>query len=87
MGTGRGNPGVKKAVITDKLLGKVWEENVDFIFQSNLTNKIVEQLIDSKTCDLAVYDDSEMIHKGLIEFFRDYIKCVTGKEVERCPIT
>lgn len=79
--------GAKKAIITDKVLGKKNEEYVDFTFQSNLTNKVVEQLIDNDTCELVTYSDSKIIHEGLIKFFINHIKNVTGKEEERCPIT
>lgn len=60
---------------------------LDMQFQSALTNKVVEQIVDSGTCELTKYHDSVFLHKIILSCFLNHINKKTKIEVERCPIT
>lgn len=56
-------------------------------FQSNLTNKIVESLIDFNTCNLPTYEVSSRLHKPLIKVMKDHFNNVNNSNLKYCPIT
>lgn len=56
-------------------------------YQSSLTNKVVEQLIDSGTCELTNYEDTIILHKIILSAFLKHLNKNLNNEVERCPIT
>ncbi len=57
------------------------------IYQSDMTNLIVENLIVSNTCDLTPFADSMLIHLPFIDMASDFYAKITGKTVEAIPIT
>ena len=61
--------------------------NLDAVFQSSLTNIIVEQLIDYGFCDLAPLTNSESYHLPLLDTITDYLSSTSGRPLKRCPIT
>lgn len=65
-----------------------WNE-VDFEvpLQSNLTHRIVEQLLHHNYCELPTFSESWELHKELLIKLSAKYFAVTGKEVVRCPIT
>lgn len=77
----------KKAVYYDQNDTYIREENIDFLFQSSLTNIVVEDLIDTGTCDLTSYELSMKLHLVIIECFLDHMNKYFGGEYTRCPIT
>lgn len=66
---------------------QVEEASVDINYQSNLTNIVVEQLIETGECELTLYEDSVDLHKVLLSCFLDHINKYSDVEVCTCPIT
>lgn len=56
-------------------------------FQSNLTNKVVESLIEYKTCNLITYEASSKLHKPLIKVMIDHYNKVNNSNFNYIPIT
>ena len=55
--------------------------------QSNLTTRIVNQLIDKKKCDLTDINESYNIHKGMLNTYKDHFSKILNKDIKNCPIT
>lgn len=69
---------------------KNWElEEIRFKwpYQSELTHKIVEEIIATGNCGLTPIEESYLIHKPLLGSFTDYLERITGKKYSACPIT
>ena len=65
-----------------------WEENdIRMPFVSDLTFKIVEQILDTGDCDLPIINESFKQHKPLIESLNEHLELVTNKKYEICPIS
>lgn len=60
---------------------------IDFLPQSCLTNTVVEQLIETGSCDLTSYSDSMRLHKVILECFLSHMNKFEEREIEKCPIT
>jgi predicted dehydrogenase len=56
-------------------------------YQSELTNKMVEEVILTGRCGLPSIEESYLIHKPLLNSFIDRLEKVTGKKYSSCPIT
>jgi len=56
-------------------------------YQSELTYKIVEEIISKGRCGLPSLEESYLIHKPLLSSFLDHLEKVTGKKFSSCPIT
>jgi len=56
-------------------------------FQSQTTHRLVHQIINNKSCDLPNYHDSTNLHMPLIKILNEHLQNITGKRIERCPIT
>lgn len=63
------------------------EQKVSIPFQSQTTNKLVQQIRDGGNCDLTPYRDSMSLHLPLIKVLLDHIQNLSGKSEEICPIT
>ena len=63
-------------------------EEIDFDvpFQSQLTGKIVSEILDTGACDLTTYQESTKLHKVLLKAFMHHLS-KEGKEANECPIT
>jgi len=61
----------------------------DFKFQhaSELTKKIVNDIIQTDTCNLPMLHDLYLTHSELFRIFNLHIKKLTNKESDLCPIT
>jgi predicted dehydrogenase len=61
----------------------------DFKFQhtSELTKKIINDVLQTDTCNLPMLDDLYLIHSELFRIFNLHIKKLTNKESDICPIT
>jgi|WetSurMetagenome_2_1015567.scaffolds.fasta_scaffold12879_3 hypothetical protein len=57
------------------------------VFQSQLTQVYIEQILATATCDLPTFAESTGIHKSLLSVLTDHLEKVTGTEVPSCPIT
>ena len=55
--------------------------------QSELTNKLVEEIINTGNCGLTPIAESYLIHKPLLESFIKHLEDLTGKKYSSCPIT
>jgi predicted dehydrogenase len=56
-------------------------------YQSELTNKLVEEIINTGNCGLTPIEESYLIHKPLLESFIEHLEDLTGKKYSSCPIT
>ncbi|MBN2570161.1 MAG: Gfo/Idh/MocA family oxidoreductase [Deltaproteobacteria bacterium] len=63
------------------------EQKASIPFQSQTTNRLVQQIRDHGDCDLTPYRDSMNLHLPLIKIFLDHIQNLSGKSEEICPIT
>jgi predicted dehydrogenase len=55
--------------------------------QSELTHKLVEDIINTGNCGLTPIEESYLIHKPLLESFIEHLEDLTGKKYSSCPIT
>lgn len=74
-------------IITEEAEILVIESNGIVRYQSDLTNLVIEQLIDKGECYLSTYEESSFIHKAVLESFLDHINRFSDEEEYRCPIT
>jgi predicted dehydrogenase len=56
-------------------------------YQSELTNKLVEDIINTGNCGLTPIEESYLIHKPLLDSFIKHLEDLTGKKYSSCPIT
>lgn len=75
--------------IATKENGWKWDEKKERIvrFQSELTSKVVEQVISSGRCDLPTYADSVKLHIPFIRCLKMHLEQVENKKYDHCPIT
>ena len=75
----------------EKLIDLVNLENENFSFKmeyaSNLTNKIVQDILKNDNCDLTTLENSQILHKEIFKMFNLHIKKLTNREYDFCPIT
>jgi len=77
--------------INEKLIDLINPENNNFSFRyehvSDLTSKIVQDILKNDDCDLTTVEKSQILHKEIFKIFNLHIKKLTNKEQECCPIT
>ncbi|MCF7804216.1 MAG: Gfo/Idh/MocA family oxidoreductase [Candidatus Marinimicrobia bacterium] len=56
-------------------------------FQSEMTGKIIDQIIDTGQCDLTPYNECQIYHIPMLEAFNSHLSKITGEEFQACPIT
>jgi hypothetical protein len=66
---------------------KLEETPFRLYYQSELTNKLIEDIISTGNCGLTSVEESYLIHKPLLESFIKHFENVTGKRYYSCPIT
>jgi predicted dehydrogenase len=65
-----------------------WEEiEFKWPYQSELTHKVVEEIIATGNCGLPSIEESYLIHKPLVNSFMSHLEGITGKKYSSCPIT
>jgi hypothetical protein len=64
-----------------------FNENFKFQHASELTKKIVNEIIETDTCDLPTLNDLYLVHFELFRIFNLHIKKLTNKQSDICPIT
>ena len=74
-----------KVIFQKKDFLKTDEIHIDF--QSKLTNKVVESLINFETCNLPTYEVSSRLHKPLIKVMKDHFNKINNTNFDYCPIT
>jgi len=67
--------------------GHKTEQKASIPFQSQTTNRLVQQIRDYGDCDLTPYRDSMNLHLPLIKTFLEHIQNLSGRSEEICPIT
>ena len=56
-------------------------------YQSELTYKVVQKILDTGKSDLTNIEESFVLHKPMLEAFNAHLEKVNGKVYTRCPIT
>lgn len=69
--------------------GWQWEEEREKIvyFQSELTNKLAEDIVQLGRCDLPTYDEAIKLHLPFINGLINHLYLIEHKKYEFCPIT
>lgn len=67
----------------------LWEEqSFTMPFQSQLSNKLVEDILETGNCDLTTYKESSMLHLLFLNNFISLLKEINpNKKIEECLIT
>ena len=61
-------------------------EKFEIFYQSQLTQKYIESLIESRSCQLTTYKESSKLHKAFIKPLTEYF-AERGEKNRLCPIT
>jgi hypothetical protein len=67
-----------------------WKEqrrDIDIPLQSELSNRIASQILHTGRCDLTSFQDSTILHQGMIRSFIDVYNSKKKLNVKVCPIT
>jgi hypothetical protein len=80
--------GEGKAWISEKTNNWIWEE-ISFTtpYQSQLTNLVVQGILDTGNCDLTKYEESWDIHIPLLKSLIFYLQKQKMEEIDLCSIT
>ncbi len=77
-----------KAWISESANNWTWEEvSFTISYQSQLTNLIVQDILDTGKCDLTNYEESWKIHIPLLKSLIFYLQKQKMEEIDLCPIT
>ena len=63
------------------------EQTINIPYQSELTQLVVQQLLESGNCDLTSLDDAFRLHQPLLNAFMQHLMNISENEYVRCPIT
>lgn len=67
------------------------ERQLDFLFnyelQSDLTTKIVKDILNNDSCILPSLEEASEMHYELFRIFNSHLKMITGRDSNICPIT
>ncbi len=55
--------------------------------QSQLTHKVVQEILDTGTCGLPSFDESATLHLALLDALLDHYRRHADREAQLCPIT
>jgi predicted dehydrogenase len=65
-----------------------WEEmKFRLYYQSELTHRLVEEILETGNCGLTSIEESYLIHKPLLKSLIGHLEKLTGKRYSSCPIT
>ena len=81
------NEPLKKIIILNTIDYSIEEKDIIVPFQTNLTIKVVEQLLDNGNCDLTTYNESQQLHKLLLKEFLDIVNYHNESKTDLCPVT
>lgn len=80
--------GEGKAWISEKTNNWTWEEiSFTIPYQSQLTNLVVQDILNAGECDLTKYEESWNIHIPLLKSLIFYLQKQKMEEIDLCPIT
>lgn len=77
-------------IVQQSLAINDWKwETFDFFkpMQSELTNKVLAELVQTGDCHLTKYEDSRGYHKAILNSLMNFIFRLTGKQASMCNIT
>jgi len=80
----------RKAIIEISCESNNWEKEIvqlEFKYVSQLTNVIVENILENGNCVLPTFSDSSVIHIQMIKSLISYYNLVTKQELDYIPIT
>lgn len=78
----------KKAWISEKVNNWTWEEiSFTLPYQSQVTNLVVQDILDNGKCDLPNYEESWNIHIPLLKSLIFHLQKQKMEEIDLCPIT
>lgn len=66
---------------------KMEQIKIHIPFQSELTHKVVEEILTQGACGLTEYGESARLHKAYLSAFLEHMQKVTGVNHDVCPIT
>lgn len=65
-----------------------WDiQKIQVPYQSQLTGKVIENILSSKDPNLTTYDESMKLHLPFISSLLDFYNMITGDNSKNCPIT
>ena len=68
--------------------GKVIDEvNFRMPYQSEITNLILEDIINNCSCSLTSYKESMQLHLPLLKTYLNFLSNLEGNSINKCPIT
>lgn len=79
--------GTKKLLLINGASGASEEKVMSIAYQSQLTNRVVEQLANNGNCELTPYHESASLHKQFLSTLLNFMSSTSGKPVEKCLIT
>ncbi len=74
-------------VLDTKYNWKKEEYSFKIPFQSQLSHKVVQDILDTGNCKLANYEDSSKVHVPFLEVLTTHFKKHLNKEIKSCPVT
>jgi predicted dehydrogenase len=78
----------QKALCSSKSSQWKWDTiDLQLHFQSQLTDTVVQQIMDTGDCGLTTLEESYLLHKPMLEIFLLHAQKISGKKLERCDIT
>lgn len=66
---------------------KLKKYKLELLFQSELSKKIVDSVLDDKNLELTKFSDAMENHIGFIKVLNNHIENITGIKTSLCPIT
>lgn len=66
---------------------KMEQVKIQIPFQSELTHKVVEEILTQGACGLTEFSESARLHKAYLGAFLEHMQKVTGVNHDVCPIT
>ena len=76
-----------KGILQSKVNGLIEIKNQNLPYQSDLTEKLINNLIDKNKCDLTIYKESRIYHHLLLSAIKPHLSKILKKKLIECPIT
>ena len=76
-----------EGLLTKEYGGSIETLNFKTPFQSQLTGKFVDSILQTKMLDLVSLDDCAKYHIPMLEAFNTHLTKINGEIEETCPIT
>jgi hypothetical protein len=80
----------EKGIARMSLESNGWNwEDIEFSvpYQSDLTHKVVEEIIKEGICGLTPFEESVKLHKPLLKALLEHLSSIRGEVIDVCPIT